>query len=271
MLLKDVIKARKLNNATSIDIDLKRDPKEIRINNKTSSTRQTSLLGQSSLPPYKTRQRNSSTAVTNSSVTSTFSTSNLQNYLDLAKNQENGYFRISTVDQANYISALLGKSTKQNKTTPGPNEGTFANGIKFPRNNTQWANRKGLLVNETSGFPDDRITTSGNGNISSNLTKQKTSGVAFQELKLVLKSSNNKNESAERNINSDQSGKVQNFFSFADETKRPRLNSTAVNWNSSKPQLQANRTKTESTISSSSGKNSSKNNFCTAKSIRFVP
>ncbi|XP_028405506.1 uncharacterized protein LOC114528113 isoform X2 [Dendronephthya gigantea] len=252
LLLKDVIKTRKLNNnASSIDVDTKRDPKlkEVRRINKTSSSRQT-FLGQSPLPPYKTRQGSFSTAVTNSSVTATLNASKLLNYLNSTKNQQDDYFRISTADQAEYVSALLGITTKLNNTTLGANEGTSVDRIKlFPRNNTRWENRKGLLANNTKdgGFPDNIMTTSAN---VGNSAKQKTSGQAFEELKLVLKSSDNKNESRIRNANTDQ--KVQNTLGSADDSKKLRVNNTSVNRNSSKPQLQANRTKNVSTISSSS-------------------
>ena len=176
LLLKDVLKARKLNKDTStIDIHVKRNPKGVFIHNKTSSLRQSKLLGQSPLPPFKTRQKNTTYfPVTNNNVTATIYTSKISNFSNSDKNESkaNNYFRISTVDQANFIQTLLGKKWISNRTQS--DETSYRNRRKqFMRKSTEWNNKKTQL-SQNKTKDNDRSKNTTTSSSFDNLAKPKT-------------------------------------------------------------------------------------------------
>ena len=176
LLLKDVLKARKLNKDTStIDIHVKRNPKGVFIHNKTSSLRQSKLLGQSPLPPFKTRQKNTTSfPVTNNNVTATIYSSKISNFSNSDKNESkaNNYFRISTVDQANFIQTLLGKKWISNRTQS--DETSYRNRRKqFMRKSTEWNNKKTQL-SQNKTKDNDRSKNTTTSSSFDNLAKPKT-------------------------------------------------------------------------------------------------
>ena len=139
LLLKDVINTRKLNKNNST----------MNIHNNASSSGQSNLLGQSPLPPFKTRQKNSTLfPVVNVSTTPQIYTSKISNGLNLNRstNQTNGFFKISTVNQANFVQTLLGKKWIYNKQS---NQKSLENKTKqLQSNGTQWNSRNQLFHND---------------------------------------------------------------------------------------------------------------------------
>ena len=199
LLLKDVIKARKLNNSSlNIDSDVKSNSKEV-IHNKTS--RQAKLLGQSPLPPFKTRQKTNSASfsVANSSEAAAKYISNRTN--------SNSYLKISTVDQANFVQALLGQKWINNKTEA--HKMLSGNRTKqYMRNNTERRDGKtkpfqnkmkdnDWTKNTSSGFLNN-LKTKLKTNSHYKLNSSNISSIAFRELGFVLKTYNARNESSER-------------------------------------------------------------------------
>ena len=209
LLVKDVVKARKVNkNIFTSSNHGKLNPKDVFMHNRTSSSRQSQLLGQSPLPPFKTRQKNSTSfPVKNSSVTSTIYTGKISNISNSnrSENKVNGYFKISTVDQANYIqAALLGKKWTYNRTEP---HGTsFRNRTKqFTTNITEWKDGKTqLFQNKTkdNDWPKNTSSTFNNNlmaKLKTHSYDRSSTNISAAASKLVLKTFDPKNESSERN------------------------------------------------------------------------
>lgn len=148
LLLKDVINAKKLNKNTST----------ITIHNNTSSSGQSILLGQSPLPPFKTRQKNSTSfPVVNIATTPQIYTSKISNSSNSNRstNHTNSYFKISTVNQANFVQTLLRKKWIYNKQS---NQKSFENRTKQHQSNgTEWNSRNKLFDNDLNNnkWPKD--------------------------------------------------------------------------------------------------------------------
>ena len=177
LLLKDVINARKLNkNASDIDIHNKSTPKRVPIDKKTSSSKQSNLLGQSPLPPFKTRQKNSTSfPVANISITTQIYNTKILNSSNFNRSTKhtNGYFKISTVNQANFIQSLLGKNWIHNKQS---NEKLFKNKTKqLQRNDNESNGRKTQLFLKNNKRPknSEKNTTNISSVISSKELKVK--------------------------------------------------------------------------------------------------
>lgn len=191
LLLKDVINARKLNkNASDINIHNKRTPKRVPIHKKTSSSRQSNLLGQSPLPPFKTRQKNSTSfPVANISITPQIYNTKILNSSNFNRSTKhtNGYFKISTVNQANFIQSLLGKNWIHNKQS---NEKLFKNKTKqLQRNDNESNGRKTQLFLKNNKRPK---------NSEKNTTNISTA-ISSKELKVVQKIYEVKDKSKEKN------------------------------------------------------------------------
>ena len=173
LLLKDVIKVSKSKqNTTNSDVYLKEKSKDVSISNKTSSSKHFNLVGQSPLPPFKTRQRNSDVRDTNSNAIPNFSTSKQ------IKNE-------STVNQINFNHSLLGKNWIHNRTKLG------AISLK---------NRTEEFFNNSNEWNHWKRKTAVSSSLSNTLEKPDiNSKAAFEELKVALKILNAKNKSHERN------------------------------------------------------------------------
>jgi hypothetical protein len=225
LLLKDVIKARTLNkNTSNIHNDVNSNPKGLFFQNKTFSSRQAKLLGQSPLPPFKTRQKINSTSfpVTNYNEITAKNTSNRK------ENKPNGYLKISTVDQANLVQALLAKKWMYNTTEADKMSST--NGTKQSKRNTTERKDGKTQFSEYITKDNDwtKNTSSGfHNNSKAQLKTRNTSDVssaAFKELRLVLKTYDVKNELGERH-------KINNHT----QNQTNSNNQSGVNKNSSRP------------------------------------